>query len=229
MRSSRRWRPRSRPAAIRTLGVRERRTRSSSAGADFNADFAKVAATITLSVGQSETAAASTWSLNGSHTSSRPGRHPRLRRHHQPRAADDRPALPARWRKRPCSATSSSSPLVAGGDMNAKVDGYEIRPRQLEGGQSSPATSRPRGGRTSLHDGLVAGTGPRPRNGGHRLGGPGPARRGRALTLAPIPTLESLDVSFVVGHVHDGRYWQHLRGRMNCPRSRRGPCGTTPC
>ncbi|MEY3230169.1 MAG: hypothetical protein RL689_257 [Planctomycetota bacterium] len=178
------------------------------AGEAFAADFAKVPATITLSVSQSETAAASTWSLNGAHA---------LEAWGDTRASDGtispvQPMIAPLYDPPGAKAVLSEIEflaLLAGGDMKAKVDGYEIvranwKAAKLPGDFGAMW-------RRSLHDGLVAGTARQPE--AVKVDWAGVARAVSAMAASPIPTLEALDVSFVLGHVHDGRFgniaWLH--------------------
>ena len=111
---------------IKTLVVVDANPVFDAAGdSDFASAFAKVPATITLSVGQSETAAASTWSLNGAHY---------LESWGDTRAVDGtispvQPMIAPLYDPAGSRAVLSDIEflaLIAGGDMNAKVDGYEI-------------------------------------------------------------------------------------------------------
>ncbi|MBS0196369.1 MAG: TAT-variant-translocated molybdopterin oxidoreductase [Planctomycetes bacterium] len=175
---------------------------------EFGAAWAKVPATVTLSVGQTETAAASTWALNGSHF---------LESWGDSRAIDGtispvQPMIAPLYDPASGRAVLSGLELLmllAGGDMKARVDGYEIVranwKKQLgEAGFDSKW-------RRALHDGVVAGTGRK---------GESPAVKFDTVAASVAgmkpgkgPSNESLDVVFVVGHLHDGRFaniaWLH--------------------
>jgi len=186
---------------------------------EFAAAWKKVAATVTLSVGQSETAADSTWSLNGAHY---------LEAWGDTRAVDGtiapiQPMIAPLYDPAGSRAVLSELELLmlfAGGDFAAKVDGYDIV-RQAwanvsDGKLTSNATDETNPGgtaglsrsdaawRRALHDGLKTGSA--------RTAVAPPVRfdavaaAAKQLGTVTAPTAKGLDVTFVLGHLHDGRY-----------------------
>ncbi len=158
--------------------------------------------TVTLSVGASETAAASTWALNGSHF---------LESWGDTRAIDGTVA-PVQPMIAPLYELSMSEiellALLAGKDMNAKVDGYEL---VRECWQALLADAVKKGGvsfdtfvRRCLHNGVVPGT---------AFGVESPkadfaavAQAAGGVTLSAAPTKDALEVVFTVGNLADGRF-----------------------
>ena len=178
------------------------------AGDEFAAAFAKIGATITLSAGQSETAAASTWSLNGSHY---------LESWGDARASDGtispvQPMIAPLYD--PAGARSVLSDiellaLITGGDMNAQVDGYEIvRSNWKALGSVRDFESA---WRHALHDGVRANTARPPEQAVINFASV--AAAAAAIKPAAAPSAQSLDIAFVIGHPHDGRFgniaWLH--------------------
>lgn len=162
----------------------------------------KVAATVTHSVGQSETAAASTWSLNGAHY---------LEAWGDTRSVDGtvapiQPMIAPLYDPAGARAVLSEIEflaLIASGDFSAPVDGYELV--RAAWNKAGDATFDAKW-RRALHDGVVAGTGSAKASAPPAIRIDAVAAATASIAIMPAPTAASLDISFVVGHVHDGRY-----------------------
>ncbi|MFO0832050.1 MAG: TAT-variant-translocated molybdopterin oxidoreductase [Phycisphaerales bacterium] len=158
--------------------------------------------TITLSVGASETADLSAWSLNGSHY---------LESWGDTRAIDGTVA-PVQPMIAPLYEVSMSDiellALLAGKDMNAKVDGYEL---VRECWQTLLADSVKGAGvsfdtfmRRCLHNGVVPGTAFKAETPKADLGAV--AKGAADLKVGGAPSKDSLEVVFSVGNLADGRF-----------------------
>ena len=177
--------------------------------AKFAEAFAKVPARVTLSVGASETAEASTWSLNQASY---------LESWGDVRAIDGtisavQPMIKPLYD--PAMSEIELLALLAGNDMNAKVDGYDLVRATWR--ENARALGMPAGGdfeslwRRALHDGLVAATTAKPA--APRVTGDGVAKALADLALTPAPMGQMLEVAFTLGHAGDGRFanvgWLH--------------------
>jgi MoCo/4Fe-4S cofactor protein with predicted Tat translocation signal len=161
--------------------------------------WAKVLNTVTLSVGQSETAAASTWALNGTHY---------LESWGDVRAADGtvsvvQPMIAPLYDPVGSRAVLSELELltlIAGGDFTAKVDGHDI----VRTAVIARSTNGGSMWRRALHDGLIAGTTRKAAVPALKFADV--ARSVSSLTIKGAPTQAAMDVTFAVGHLHDGRF-----------------------
>lgn len=165
----------------------------------------KVPATITLSVGQSETAAASTWSLNAAHY---------LESWGDARAIDGtispiQPMIAPLFE--PAMSDVEFLALLGGKDFTARIDGYEIVRNAWRKQMSGVEGGFDKVWRRALHDGIVPGTAAKASSPKADL-----AKIVPALKFLPdlsMPTQDKLDVAFVVGNVGDGRFanvaWLH--------------------
>jgi molybdopterin-containing oxidoreductase family iron-sulfur binding subunit len=194
--------------AIKTLVTVNANPVFDAPGAEFAAAFAKIPATITLSVGPTETAAASTWALNGAHY---------LECWGDTRATDGtispvQPMIAPLYDPAGSRAVLSDIEflaLIAGGDMNAKVDGYEIIRSQWKA--AGTVRDFESAWRHALHDGIRAGTARGPEQAVVNFAGIASALA--AVKPGAAPSAQALDVAFVLGHPHDGRFgniaWLH--------------------
>jgi molybdopterin-containing oxidoreductase family iron-sulfur binding subunit len=161
----------------------------------FGAAFAKVPARITLSVEQSETALASTWSLNGTHFLESWG----------DTIAGDGTIAPVQPMIAPLYEPAMSelelTTLLAGGDMSATPDGYAFT-RAMWSAKVGAANLE-KAWRRALHDGVLANTGVAPVAPACRYGEV--AKLVAGFTPSAAPTQDALDVSFRVGRMFDGR------------------------
>jgi MoCo/4Fe-4S cofactor protein with predicted Tat translocation signal len=158
----------------------------------FAALLAKVPTVVTLSVGASETAAASTWSLNGAHFLESWG----------DTTAADGSVAPVQPMIAPLYEPAMSDIELLSFITDGTTDGHEIvrgvwRER-LKGKDFD------RLWRIALHDGIVAGTATPAERPACRFDEV--ARAIGAIKLAPAPTSSSLDVVFAPGRLHDGRF-----------------------
>ncbi|MFG0306477.1 MAG: TAT-variant-translocated molybdopterin oxidoreductase [Phycisphaerales bacterium JB040] len=172
------------------------------AGLDFRAAWDRVPETITLSVGMSETVAASKWALNGAHELESWGdveAHDGTRSVIQPMIAP----LYA-----PAMSELELLALLAGSGHGGsdRPDGFEI-----VSGVWASALGMDTGSerfttrwRRALHDGLLAGSG----SGGNapQLDAGAVNSAVSSLRLGEAPTNDSLEVVFYTGRVGDGRY-----------------------
>lgn len=181
---------------------------------DFAAKFAAVETRITLSVESSETAAASTWSLNGSHdleawgdTESTDGTISPM----QPMIAP----LYGSWSELELLGFFAGERVWRNWPQDAKAEaegggvppGYHIVReswRRRLGIGDDKAFERT--WRRSLHDGVLAGTGMRGERPALRSASVRDALMSRGGRMSPGPAAGSLDVVFRVSHVRDGRY-----------------------
>ncbi len=160
----------------------------------------KVGATITLTVGQSETAAASTWAVSGAHY---------LESWGDVRSIDGT-LSPVQPMIAPLYETSMSEieflALLAAKDFGAKVDGYEL---VRETWKSNAAAWFGAGEfetkwRRALHNGVVENTAKKSDEA--KFNGKAVADAIAGLKLAAAPSSTSLDVVFTVGNMADGRF-----------------------
>ncbi len=158
--------------------------------------------TVTLSVGASETADLSTWALNGSHF---------LESWGDTRAIDGTVA-PVQPMIAPLYDMSMSDveflALLAGKDMNAKVDGYELVRECWQGlladAVKSSSLTFDVFMRRCLHNGVVPGTAFTPESPKADFG---PVTKAAAeVKLSGAPTKDKLEVVFGVGNLADGRF-----------------------
>ncbi len=183
--------------AVRTLvcmGVNPLYDAPGSTG--FADAWKKVRTTITLSVDATETAAASTWSLNGAHFLESWG----------DTIASDGTVAPVQPMIAPLYEPAMSelefTALLAGKDFGAKIDGYAILRaswQKLLGGMDVDRKLR-----RALHDGIVVGSGTPATAPAVRFDGVAGVLAG--LRVGEAPTAQGLEVSFAVGHPQDGRY-----------------------
>ncbi|MBL9002207.1 MAG: TAT-variant-translocated molybdopterin oxidoreductase [Phycisphaerae bacterium] len=175
---------------------------------DFKAAWSKVGTTITLGIGPSETSAASTWSLNGAHF---------LESWGDSRATDGtiapvQPMIAPLYDPPAGKAVLSDLEflmLLAGKDMNARIDGYEIVRSNWK--KTLGEAGFEGAWRRALHDGVLANSARKPEPA--KIKGDDVGRSVAALKIGPAPSKDSLDVTFTVGHLHDGRFsniaWLH--------------------
>jgi molybdopterin-containing oxidoreductase family iron-sulfur binding subunit len=102
--------------------------------------------------------------------------------------------------------------LLAKADLaKAKVDGYEIVRESWRVMLKAGAGDFEKAWRRALHDGVLAGTARAAEKPAANFDEVAKAASG--LKVGAMPTAESLDAAFVVGHVHDGRFasaaWLH--------------------
>lgn len=164
---------------------------------DFAAAFAKVRHTICLSVGATETAALSTWSLNGAHWLESWGDTVG----HDGTVAPTQPMIAPLYE--PALSELEFLGLLAGEEA---PDGHDM----VQSAWARVMRMRPTDGeflrlwRLALRDGVVANSGVEPAVPAVRGGEVGTALA--AMTFAPAPTSESLDVVFVTDGLRGGRY-----------------------
>ncbi|GJQ29954.1 MAG: molybdopterin oxidoreductase [Phycisphaerae bacterium] len=160
--------------------------------------FAKAKATVTLSSDLTETAMASTWMLNAATYLESWG----------DTAASDGTVAPVQPMIAPLYEPAMSEleflTLLAGGDFAAKVDGYEIVRGYWKAAIKQPADRFEKMWRQALHDGVLAGSTQQPQ--ATKANYAEVAKAVAGLKLAPAPTKDALDVTFVVGNLSDGRY-----------------------
>lgn len=164
----------------------------------FAAAMEKVPASITLSLEATETAAASTWSLNGVSYLEAWG----------DTVASDGTIAPVQPMIAPLYEPAMSDiefmALLAGKDMTAKVDGYEIVREAWKGVLKSDGTAFEQTWRRALHDGVLPGTAAAARKPEVDYAKVAAAIGG--LKLAPAPSATSLELAVTIGHPHDGRF-----------------------
>jgi len=166
---------------------------------DFGAAWEKVSNTITLSVGQTETAAASTWMLNGTHY---------LESWGDTRAIDGTIA-PVQPMIKPLYDPARSEievlAMLAGAKSasNATVspDGYEIVQTAWK---KVVKADFQKAWRRALHDGFVAGL--PPAKASQPMDSDPTIRALASMTPSDAPVDGSLDVAFRLGNLHDGRF-----------------------
>lgn len=163
----------------------------------FAEAFAKVES-ITLSVEMTETAMASTWLLNGASYLESWG----------DTIADDGTIAPVQPMIAPLYEPAMSEleflTLLSKDDPGAKVDGYDIVRENWRTSLNLSAADFEKAWRRSLHDGIVPNSARAPEAPRADYGAVAAALAG--LKLVGPPTKDSLEASFVVGHLHDGRY-----------------------
>jgi molybdopterin-containing oxidoreductase family iron-sulfur binding subunit len=156
------------------------------------------AQSITLSVEATETAANSTWALNGASYLESWG----------DTIASDGTISPVQPMIAPLYEPAMSDIefmfLLAGADMSAKVDGYQIVRDAWKGVLKSDGPAFEQTWRRALHDGLVPGTAKPALKPDVDYAKVAAAVGG--LKLAPAPSTTALDLSITIGHPHDGRY-----------------------
>ena len=162
--------------------------------------FARVPNTVTLSVGPTETAAISRWSLNAAHALESWG----------DAEAYDGTISPVQPMIAPLYEPAMSEiellAFLAGPDHggSANPDGYELVTatwaRRLGGGVEAPAFQK--AWRRALHDGILAGSARTPERGSVRWGG---VREAVSAVRTGQPAAEGLEVVFHTGRVGDGR------------------------
>ncbi len=158
--------------------------------------FASVPSTITLSVGQSETAAASTWSLNAAHWLESWGDSESL----DGTISPTQPMIAPLYE--PAMSDIEFVAMLAG---EAQTDGYEIvRAAWTQQLRMRSGDERfEKAWRRALHDGVLAGAS---RDAARTdINGGGVSQAIGQLKLAAAPTATSLAVSFHVGNLGDGR------------------------
>jgi MoCo/4Fe-4S cofactor protein with predicted Tat translocation signal len=167
------------------------------AGMDFAQKHDSVDTTICLSVGASETAAASTWSLNGTHY---------LESWGDVEAWDGtlsiiQPMIAPLYE--PAMSELELLAFVAG---EAEPDGYEIVAQVWSGrtGLTRDSAAFDKTWRRVLHDGLLSGSGKGPVGGSPRYSQIASAIS--AMELASAPTESALEVVFTPGNTLDGRH-----------------------
>lgn len=164
----------------------------------FAEAMAKVGASITLSVEATETAHASTWSLNGASYLESWG----------DTIASDGTISPVQPMIAPLYEPAMSEieflALLGGKDLNAKVDGYQIVRDSWKSVLKTEGRIFEQAWRRALHDGILPGTQKTPAKPGVDLAKVAAAIGG--LKLGAVPSGQSLDVAMVIGHTHDGRY-----------------------
>lgn len=156
----------------------------------------KLTATVTLSVERTETADASTWSLNAAHNLESWG----------DTIASDGTIAPVQPMIAPLYEPAMSelelTALFAGKDFNAKVDGFSLVRSAWQ--KVTGTVDFERRWRRALHDGVLAGTNSAASAPSPDFGAIAAAVAG--LTVGEAPTAQSLEAAFVVGNVGDGRY-----------------------
>lgn len=167
------------------------------AGMNFAEKFARVDTTICWSVGASETAAESTWSVNGAHW---------LESWGDVEAWDGtlsaiQPMIAPLYE--PALSEIEFLALIAGEE---NPDGYELVTGVWADriGQARDSSVFNKTWRRALHDGLLAS--PPRATGGPRMQLDAIADAVRTFEIAPAPTLESMEVVFTPGHTWDGRH-----------------------
>ncbi len=165
--------------------------------ANFAEGWAKVPATITLSVELTETAEASTWSLNGACFLEAWG----------DTIAPDGTIAPVQPMIAPLYEPAMSDleflALLGGNDWSARVDGFEIVRAHWRSVMRLSDAEFTRAWRKALHEGV----GPdAPAQTRARVDYAGVARLAAGFTPAPAPSAGALDVAFGLGNVGDGRF-----------------------
>lgn len=167
------------------------------AGMDFAQKYAKVDTTICQSVGSTETAAASTWSLNGAHF---------LESWSDVESWDGtrsviQPMIAPLYE--PAMSDLELLSFLRGDD---EPDGYEIVSGVWAGriGLERDSAAFDKTWRRVLHDGLLSGSAAKPATGSLRFDSI--AEAAGPLKLNDAPTESSLEVVFTAGNVLDGRH-----------------------
>jgi len=190
------------------------------AGLDFAANYAKAATRLCLSVGQSETAAASTWSLNGAHylecwgdTRSWDGTiapiQPMIAPLYAPAKSDIEflamiadPGAGIVPQEDPVAAAAPGAP-----PRTPRVDdGHTIVRatwRQILGAGVGEAAFE-KIWKRALHDGVLADSTPAPQSPGVDFAKV--AAAAGTLTLGGVPSQSAMEAVFAVGHMADGRF-----------------------
>jgi molybdopterin-containing oxidoreductase family iron-sulfur binding subunit len=160
----------------------------------FGALFAKVPTTITLSVDSTETATASTWSLNGAHYLESWGDTQAI----DGTRAPVQPMIAPLYE--PALSDLEFITLLTSKDTSARVDGYEIVRASWRKAMSGAVGDFDKQWRRILHDGVVPGTFAKAETPTCNFAkvGEGVARLGKGP--------EGMEVVWTVSHVHDGRY-----------------------
>ena len=168
---------------------------------NFIEGWKKVAATITLSVGKSETTAASTWALNESHYLESWGDTKAL----DGTIAPMQPMIAPLYE--PSMSEIEFLALLAGKDMNAKVDGYEIVRESWRGSAAAlfgAATDFDTNWRRTLHDGVVKNSAVKAETSKVKFDAVATALG--AMRIPAAPSTDALDVTFMLGNLADGRF-----------------------
>lgn len=166
---------------------------------DVASAMRKLAASVTLSVQSSETAAVSTWSLNGPHFLETWGDTQSL----DGTIAPIQPMIaPLYTIEDPPMSEIELLFFLSQKEPPKRVDGYEIVrsvwKKTLGGGDFEKSWRR------SLHDGLLVRSSSAPQSPRANFAEVASAVSGLRIDNAPTST--SLDVVFTTGHLHDGRY-----------------------
>ncbi len=166
---------------------------------DFAASFAKVPNTITLSVDSTETAAASTWSLNAAHYLESWGDTQSI----DGTIAPVQPMIAPLYE--PAMSDLEFITALATKDAGARIDGYEIVRTNWRANISGDFDKQ---WRRILHDGIVPNSAKRPETPACNFGAISEGVGRLAAALA-----DGIEVVWTVSHVHDGRYancsWLH--------------------
>jgi molybdopterin-containing oxidoreductase family iron-sulfur binding subunit len=180
--------------------------------APADAEFAKAYASVSgvcLSVGQTETAAASTWMLNGSHY---------LESWGDSRAIDGTIA-PVQPLIAPLYAPSMSDLELLGmlvgmeseGNKGKPADGHELVRRLWMRATKTEGEAFDKAWKRSLHDGVLANTTQKGQS--PKVAHGNVATLVSALKLQAPPSIDAPEIVFRLGNVHDGRYavaaWLH--------------------
>jgi MoCo/4Fe-4S cofactor protein with predicted Tat translocation signal len=164
----------------------------------FKEAFSRAKTTITLSVELTETAMASTWMLNGATYLESWG----------DTVASDGTVAPIQPMIAPLYEPAMSDlefiSLLAGGDFTARVDGHEIVRENWRRAVHVSGAAFEKVWRRALHDGVLAGSAQSAQKPSTNIARVCEALNG--LRLMPPPRTDALEVAFLAGHLHDGRY-----------------------
>src|ERR1051325_9102700 len=162
---------------------------------DFAALFAKVQNTITLSVDSTETAAASTWSLNAAHYLESWGDTQAI----DGTRAPIQPMIAPLYE--PALSDLEFITLLIHKDMTARVDGYEIVRANWRGAMGGVVGDFDKQWRRILHDGVVPGSFAKAETPACNY-----ANVAQAVGKLEGKGPQGMEVVWNVSHVHDGRY-----------------------
>ncbi len=187
---------------------------------DFAGAMKKVGSTITLSVGETETASASTWSLNAAHYLESWGDvvsidgtvspiQPMIAPLYDPVDKAEATASGTGWG--PLSDIEFLALCAAKpGSLRGRISGYDLV-RETWKKRTWGAGGFEAGWKRALHDGLIVGSAPKGEAPKVDFGAVAASLRN--LKIEGAPTTNSLDVVFVPGQTFDGRYagiaWLH--------------------
>lgn len=170
-------------------------------GMDFGAAFAKAPMRVTLAVGASETAAASTWSLNGTHT---------LESWGDVTATDGtlsvvQPMIAPLFEPAQSQIELLATLLAPAGSSAPAPDGYALVTETWAARAGAPVDSQRFNSfwRRALHDGLVADSATRPATARLRMQDVTRAFAAAATPQLPGPT--AMEVEFYTVRFNDGR------------------------